>query len=105
LLILIVKGGISKMANLWQYKLLPKRIGKFFGKQWFLVIFAKFGTLHQPVMWWASKWPLKPNQIQGFHWTETAGTGTYSYNLHNWKNEFWGNILRGFFQIFMKQHW
>ena len=53
---LIIQNGLfcqywqsvfQKMANFWQ-KNISKKVGKLFGKQWFLGIFAKFGTIWLP---------------------------------------------------------
>jgi len=35
------------MANIW-HKKIAKNFGKFYGRQWFLAMFTKFGTICQP---------------------------------------------------------
>jgi len=48
----ILKVVFQKMANLWHntIDLLPKKVGRYFGKQRFLAIFVKFGTSGNPTL-------------------------------------------------------
>jgi len=59
----ILAIGISKNDKKLAQKILPRKVGKFMGKQLFLAIFAKFGTIWQPYMRPQDIPPRRPHNV------------------------------------------